>query len=183
MASPDISLAVLGTGRLAYGCTDLTTAWPHGGTGLGLVGGVRILPPNVYKPLVAEETNGPDAVLYLGGALLLGCMLEAWQDDAISAVFPSSTTISGGKVVQWPGSGTQAGSSVSALSKLVFTPTNTSHPGVLIYSAAPLIEVNAELRMSAYSYLRTPVVFVALPDASSRLGAMGTIARLATVLT
>lgn len=182
MGASDSALSHLVSCRVAYGCTDLTTAWPHGGTGLGLVGSVQVMPPAIYRPVLREEDNGSDVVVFLGGPLIVGMRIEGWDNDALAGTHPSTTTVSGDRVIQWPGSGTQPGGQVSPLSKLVVTPDDPTKPGVIVYSAAPMIQLNEGMRLQAKSFLYVPVVFTGLPDGSGRLGAMGKFSRLSGLL-
>jgi hypothetical protein len=182
VGSPDSALSHLVSCRAAYGCTDLAAAWPHGGTGLGLVGSVEIFSPSLYRPVLQEEDNGSEEVVYLGGPLLVAMRIEGWDNDALAAVFPSSTTVSSDRVLQWPGSGTQPGSPVTALSKLVITPDDSTKPGAIIYSAAPMIRLSEAMRLQAKSFLYVPVIFEGLPDASGRRGCKGKFSRLSGLL-
>ena len=182
MASSDPSLAHLVACDVAFGCTDLTAAFPHGGTALGRTSSVYVDPPAAYRPVVREEDNAIEAVLFVGGPLIVGMRIEGWDNDALSAIFTSSTTVSGDKVLQWPGSGTQPGSFVAPLSKLVVSPKDTSKPGVIVYSATPVIQLAEGMRLQAKSFLYVPVIFLAQPDSSGRLGAMGKFSRLSGLL-
>lgn len=183
MGSPDSTLSHLVACKVSYGCTDLTAAWPHGGTGLGLTSSIYLKVPGAYAPILREEDNAPDRVIYLGGPLVLGGRLENWDNDVLANVFPSSTTVNGDRVLQWPGSGTQPGGAISPLSKLVVTPEDPTKPGVIIYSAVPLVQNAEEIRLSAKSFLFVPVVFLAIPDSNGRLGCMGKFSRLSGLLT
>jgi hypothetical protein len=182
VASPDSALSHLVACRLAYGCTDLTADYPHGGTALGLTSSVYVDPPASYRPVVREEDNAIDAVVFVGGPLIVGFRLEGWDNDALAVLFPSSTTVSGDRVLQWPGSGTQPGVAVSHLSKVVVSPFDPTKPGVILYSAAPVVQLNEGLRLQAKSFLHVPVILLATPDGSGRLGAMGKFSRLSGLL-
>jgi len=179
MAAPDQNKAYQVSGRLAYGCTDLSTDWPHGGTGLGMVGKLFVSPQRSWVALAAEETSSAAEVLWLGGDVVVGFTCHNWDNDALAKVFPNTTTSSGDTLIQWPGSTVVPGAPLTPLSNLVFTPRNEAeHPGLLIYKAVILPDVNAELFLSAYRYLEIPAVVVATPDASDRLGVMGRFSRL-----
>lgn len=182
MGSPDSALSHLVACKASYGCTDLTAAWPHGGTGLGLVSSVQVMPPALYRPVVREEDNASDVVIFLGGPFLVGMRIESWDNDALAAVHPSSTTVTGDRVLQWPGSGTLPGSQVTPLSKLVITPEDETKPGVIVYSAAPMVQLNEGMRLQAKNFLWVPIVFSALPDGSGRLAAMGKFTKLSGLL-
>ena len=173
MGSPDTNTAYLVAGRLAYGCTSLATAWPHGGTGLGLVGSIFVFPPSASKALLAEETNSASEVLWLGGDLTVSLTANGWENDALAFLNPNSSMVSTHVVVEWPGSDVVVGAPTTTYTNVVFTPTNTEHPGLILYKVAPVPEVNQRLALSAVRWLEVPAVLVALPDASDRLGKMG----------
>lgn len=189
MASPDTTKSLMVTGQLAYGCTDLATAWPHGGTGLGLVGSLFFEPPEGVVRLVAEEDNATHALLYVGGDAVLGASLEGWDDSVAGGVlgplFPSRLEHASGRyVLEWPGStGTGRtqllpGSTVPLLSPLVFTATNPEHPSLILYKAAPLIEASTRLRLSSVRTLSVPLLFVGTPDGTGRVAALGRLTDL-----
>lgn len=173
MAAPDANSAFLASGQLAYGCTNLATAWPSGGTLLGLVGAVYVFPQSESKALLAEETNSAVEVLWLGGDVTVSLTANNWDNDALAFLFPNSSAVSNSTVVEWPGSDVVAGAPLTTYTNVVFRPNNTAHPGFILNKVAPVPEVNARLAMSAYRWLEVPAVLVALPDASGNVGKMG----------
>ncbi len=165
-------------GRLAYGCTNLATAWPHGGTGLGLVGVCEIVPQQAYRVLTAEETGSAVEVLWLGGDVVAYFTAMGWDNDAQAVIHPNSDQSSGHTIVKWPGTDVVVGTPTTTLTNVVFTPWDTTNSrGWIIYKAAPLPD-NQRLRFSAQSFLESPAVLIALPDGSDRLGAMGKFSEL-----
>lgn len=170
----------LATGRLSYGCSALSGDYPHtGGTEIGTVSSIDFRPVFLNAPVRREEDNGVDEVLYLGGEVVLGCVLEEWKQDSLAKLFPNSTTNTQ-EILQFPGSTLTAGApmSTTALEPLVFTPHNSDHPAIVIYKAIPVLEVNQAMRFSATSHLRVPVMFYGVPDASGRVAEVGPFANL-----
>jgi len=181
MASPNPNTAFMVSGRLAFGCTDLSTAWPHGGTGLGTAGGISLAVPSSYRRHVAEGTAATWSVQYLGGDLVLGAVIESWEDDAKAVLFPNVSDGSSQKIVEWPGSDYAPGTVVDAmaLSPLVFTPISaTEHPAVIVYKAMPVLDASTVLSLSSYRWLNFLTLFIGLPDATGRQGAMGLLSDL-----
>lgn len=172
MGAPDENAGTLSAGRLAYGCTDLSAVWPHGGTGLGLVGQVFLFPQRRWAGLPFEETNSTGEVIWLGGDLVVSLTLEGWDEAAMAALNPNTATSSGRTIVEWPGSDYVAGAPVTPLQSVVFTPWDTTNgKGFVIYRAAGLPDLNQALAFSAYRFLEVPAVLVAVPgDSSDRLG-------------
>lgn len=183
MADPNVNAALLVTGRLAYGCTDLSEPWPHNGTGLGLVGSIFWQPPSGQVRLPAEEDGGTRAILYTGGDAVLGASVEGWDDSAAGGVlaplFPSSRTAGSRVVLEWPGDDLAPGGMFPALEPLVFTPTNQAeHPALIVYRAIVCLEASAQLRLGSYRYLSVPVLCVGTPDDEGRVAAMGRLSDL-----
>lgn len=179
MASPDADAGQLNSGRLAYGCSNLSTAWPHGGTGLGTVGAVFLTPQRLWSAPIAEETNAAVEVLWLGGNVTVAFTLVGWDEDATAVIFPNTATSNSKTVVEWPGTDLAAGAPVSTITNVVFTPWDvTNGKGWVIYKAAPVPDVNAELAHTAGRFLEIPAVLIAIPDATDRLGKFGKFSEL-----
>lgn len=180
MAAPDGDTGQLSAGVLSYGSSNLTGAVPYtGGTLLGLVGAVFVFPQRLWKGLDAEETNAPSEVLWLGGPVVVSFTLMGWDEEATALIFPNSATSNSKTVVEWPGSDVVAGSPVATITNLVFTPHDaTNGKGWVIYKAAVIPDLNAELAFSAGRFLEIPAVVVAIPDATERLGKLGKFSEL-----
>ena len=170
----DGDAGILSAGRLAYGCSNLATAWPHGGTGLGLIGDVFLFPQRQWKALDMEETNSAHEVLWLGGNLVVAATMMGWDEDAAAFATPNTATTSSRTVIEWPGSDVTAGAPTTTYTNVVFTPHDTTNgKGFVIYKAAPVPDLNQELAFSAGRFLTVPFVLIALQDGSDRLGKMG----------
>ena len=177
MATADSSNLIYVPGRLVKPPTDLSAAFPYGGTALGSAAEI-IFQPNLETHEIRAEEFGGEIIerLYGTETALLGALMRGYDDDALAAIFQD--TAAGGKtgarVVSFPGS-TRAGSLGSALSfKLFFAPLDEEHhPALLIYKAIPLIEASARLRFSAGEEWGYPVMFQGIRDGSSRVYAMG----------
>lgn len=173
-----MAIEIYASGRLSYGCTNLATAYPHGGVELGMVGGLYVSPQRLWEALPQEETNSAAEVLWLGGDVVLGGTSRDWLPAALGVIFPNTVVATGDRIIEWPGS-LPAGSPAPTVTNLVFTPRNQAeHMGVIIYKACILPDVNMELRLSAYNYIEVPFVVIAQENGSGALGKMGRFARL-----
>lgn len=169
----------LNAGRLAYGCTNLATAWPHGGTGLGLIGQCFLFPQRLWRALDAEETNAAVEVLWLGGNVTVAFTMVGWDHDAAAVINPNTSTSSSTTVVEWPGSDYAPGTPIAPLSNVVFTPFDTTNgKGWVLYKAVAVPDVNAELACSAGRFLEVPGVLIATPNSSDNLGKFGKFSEL-----
>jgi len=174
VGAPDGDTSALSGGRLAYGCTDLTAAWPHGGTGLGTIGQVYLVPQKRWAPLDQEETNSPSEVLWLGGPVVVGLTIEGWDDAAIAVLHPNTAASGGRAIVEWPGSDVVPGAAVPTITNVVFTPWDTTNgKGFVLYKVAPVPDTNAELFFASGRYLEQACLLIGLPDASERVGKLG----------
>jgi len=181
VGSPSGDSGQLSAGRLAYGCTDLSQSWPHGGTGLGLVGQVFVFPMRRWSALAQEETNSATSVIWLAGDVVVSLTQEGWDEDAMRVFNPNAETSNSKTVVSWKGptQTTPAGAPVPTITNVVFTPWDTTNGrGFVIYLAAPVPDLNAELALSAGRFLEVPCVLLALPDGSDRLGKLGKFSEL-----
>lgn len=180
MAAPDGDAGQLSAGRLSYGSSNLTGSFPYaGGTILGLVGAVFVFPQRLWKGLDAEETNAPSEVQWLGGPVVVSFTLMGWDEDATAVIFPNSATSNSKTVVEWPGSDVTAGAPVATITNVVFTPNDlTNGKGFVIYKAAVIPDLNAELAFTAGRFLEIPAVLIALPDGTERLGKLGKFSEL-----
>ena len=164
MGSPSANAGVLSGGRLAYGCTNLATAWPHGGTGLGLVGQVSIFPQSRWAAIEQEETNSPVEVQWLGGGVVVGLTLETPDDAALAALNPGGSLSGSSATVSGPGSAV-AGTPLTPLTNGVFTPNNqTDGRAFVLYRAVAVPEVNQQLMFNSGKFLEVPFVLVGVND-------------------
>ena len=167
MGSPSANAGVLSGGRLAYGCTNLATAWPHGGTGLGLVGQVFIEPLSRWATIDQEETNSAVEVQWLGGTVIVGLTLGTPDDAALAVLNPGGSRSGSNAVVSWPGSAVP-GTALTPLTNVVFTPNNrTDGRGFVIYRAAPVPAVNQQLVFNSGKFLEVPFLLIAVNDGTA----------------
>ena len=182
MALPDATKIYRVPGRLAIDPTNLATAFPHGGTALGIASKMRIITGIEESRVTAEEFGGQTVEAILGKRdFFMSALLRQWDNDAIGMLFgdDSSAGASGDKIVSWPGTD-RSGYQLSGRSvKLVFTADRqTEHPSLLIYKAMPLYAEAEALRLTVLSELAMPVVFLGIRDGSSRVAAMGLLSDL-----
>lgn len=174
-------------GRLAWGCTDLTAVWPHGGTGLGNVRGIVVRQERRDFIVTAEEFGFEPVERIQGGEVYaVAAILRDEDDDMLSKVFPNTAagTTTQRRVVSTPGS-VRAGALATARGGvLVFTPEGATHaksataPDVdadffVLYRALPAVEESAEVQRTRDADVGLPVVFLGVRDSSGRIAAQG----------
>lgn len=165
MGTLDLTKVIRTTGRLAISPTDLGTAYPHGGTDLGAVTSVMVLPGIETVDIRAEEFGGEVVETILAGQNpVLVADLRQWLDsDAAGTTWPNTSTT---KVLH--PSSNRAGYKMSGDAvSVIFTPDNTTaHPAVLFYKAIPIARPEAELPLSVTREMRHPVAFKGIRNGS-----------------
>lgn len=178
MATADLNQCLAVPGRLCINPTDLTTAFPHGGTALGEVYGARGMFTSGYFDVTAEEYgNRVVESVYSGENIAFAAILRQWDEAAVGAVFPN-TTASGTKsqrvsVKGWEdaASPVRPGHLASGRSvKLLFSPLDSDRCRALIlYRALPRVADSLDLRFQLNVRQEIPVMFLGIPDTSSRV--------------
>lgn len=173
MASADVRKVLRVPGRLCAAPTDLSTAFPHGGTALGIVRDLAFRPNLKQRRVTAEEFGGEIVETIIGGeSCVLACVLRGMDNDAVTKAFlnTSAGSSSGDRTIQYPGS-SRAGTLGSSRSfKLLFSPRDTTnHHGLILYNAIPLVAESAELQLAIGQEMGIAVVFVAYRTSTPNL--------------
>lgn len=130
MATLDVSAIRRIPGRLAFGCTNLALAWPHGGTGLGAVRDVVAERVGAAYPVTIEALGGePVEYLEPGEAWKLRFRVRTLDDDMMAKEFRTTAagTVTQRRLVTFP-STAHAGEWMSAREFAVtFTPDGATH--------------------------------------------------------
>lgn len=177
MGAPLLRRSMRIPGKLVKDPTDLTAAYPYGGTELGLVGKEEIRYRAKHHALTAEEWGEQVyEVISAGTSLVFGCDLRGFDQDAIATVFPD--TAAGSKVVndtrerivRFRASTARAGTLLGSLSfALLFVPEDVkTKPGWLFYDAIPVLAEDAIQSLDPEHEAAMNVWFYARPDASDR---------------
>ena len=178
MATPNAALAFHVSGQLAKDVTDITIAYPHGGTALGAVGEVQVRRPRSFRILTREENNAPYDIVWLGGALILGCRIRGWDSDAVASLIPGGSAGATGPRIDWPES--TIGKVPTPLTNVAFTPFNAAYPSIIVRRphVVPDPASDIEMRLAAGRWLDIRVALIATLDANDELGEMGQAADL-----
>ncbi len=178
MGTPDVDAVLRNPGRFSVGPTDLSTAWPHGGTGLGVVAETTAVPVYKYEAVIAEEFAGEEIkIIEMGGSWIVGATLREYGDDSISAFFNSTTGASGSEIVEAP-TNTYPGTTITAV-VLLFTPyEQTTHPALLAFEAIPMVTEAATLALELQSEMVLPVMYRCLRNASNKQIQIGLLSDL-----
>ncbi len=176
MSARDINQALQSPGRLCIAPTDLTLAFPHGGTELGSVYRAYCQQTTGYFDVKAEEYGGAIVEsIWSGENYAFGAILRQWDETAIGTVFPNTATGATTKrvgVKHWSdvaSSPVRPGHLLSSRSvKLLFSPDDPANcRAVILYRALPKVSESLTLALRLNERQEIPVLFVAIPDASA----------------
>lgn len=177
MATADPRRVIHAFGRLVANPTDLTTAFPYGGTALGLTADVIFSPNGRYSDVRAEEFGG-ELVEQIDGREdpVLAATIRGWDSDMLQRVFVRTAvgSSSGERVISYPGS-VRAGSRGSDRAFiLLFAPRNTEHhPAILFYRAISKTEDRLAIPLSQRREMVAQIVWRGIRDGSGRVYADG----------
>ena len=176
MAAPSALQALNNVGKLSAALAgqtfDFTTAYPHGGTALGLVRDIK-LQRTEGRELITAEEFGVEVVdeVYTGEAWLLAFALRGFDDDAVGAIFPNTSTGTLAKRtgIDYPGTSTVAGNLRSGDAiKVLFTPDDTAnHHAVYLPNAIPGVSEELEIPLGRTSEVLILCGFRALRDGAT----------------
>lgn len=158
MATPDVRNVLKVPGYLVKNPTDLSAAFPHGGTALGLVRGIELRIVPRAREVTAEEWGGQRvATVYCGETAILAAVLRTWDAAMFPSVFPNASSTTIDMKVASP---SVAPGTVLTPFKLLFSPVAlTYHPFVYFREATGLPDAAAKLQLSLKDELGTAVVF------------------------
>lgn len=167
-------------GRLVSGPTDLSAAYPYGGTELGNCRDMVWRPIQNSAEIIAEEWGGVATEnVFLGETCILMALLSSWDADALAIVFPGGSTGGSGRaLIQSTVSGsTGAGNLLSSRAvKLLFVPDAVSvNPAILVYAAAPMVDSAAAMRLRRNVETGIACAWRGLPDSLGRTFAAGAL--------
>lgn len=176
MSAADLNYVLQVPGRLCVGPTDLTAAFPHGGTALGEVYRAAVVHTEGWFDVEAEE-YGHQVVesVWSGEQYALTAILRQFDETAIGTVFPNTVTGTTSKrvgVKHWldVASPVRPGHLASSRQvKLLFSPLDPDrNRAVIFYRALPRTADQKRMALSVIERLEVPVAFIAIPDATYR---------------
>lgn len=152
MATPSLATASYSLGRLYKDPTDATLGDPNtapfGGTALGLIQSVALIPTRVREfqiPMGEYGGEGGDVVEHGSDYLAIG-LLRGFDADNLGAIFASVSAgaVTGDPLVTLPG--ITPGSMASARGyKLAYVPLDEANRGWIAYLALPSLRESQEI--------------------------------------
>jgi hypothetical protein len=182
MVAGEASRVIRASGRVVVAPTNLATAYPYGGTEVGLTRACVLQPLGTGFRIVSEGLGEATDVLEASNEYVFACLLRGWDDDAIESFF------AGGyreglvaKRATWsaPGTTTPGESALNRALKVLFVPDDVLHvPAVLVYRGVPDWGPNAALAFQRREELGLPLALDCLRDNLGRIVSVGILADL-----
>lgn len=180
MATASATRILRVTGRLCANPTDLSTAFPHGGTALGMVRDAEFRFGERTYEVKAEEWGGiPREIISCGHTAQFAGVLRDYDSDAINAFFLNPQTAASNirtiRGVTAVSGGNRAGYKLSNKAfKLCFSPRAIQdHPYIIIYSAVPLIAEESVLQLSTSEEAVIQFLCTAIPNSNGKTYEIG----------
>ena len=179
MGAPSPSQALRVNGRFCWNPTNLSGAYPFGGTALGFAKGAAHRVRFSAHVVRAEEWgNVPVDAVYPGEEHVISAILSAWDSDAVGNSFLDTATgaTTGRKVLKIRAStvSVRAGALMSTLAGILyFSPDADRNPGVLMHNAIPMRPEQSETAYNIASEFGMPMIWIATPDASGDVVSVG----------
>lgn len=168
MGAKDLARALRQPGELVVDPTNLSTAFPYGGTRLGYTeDGMRLRPQFKVEPISGEPGEDAYQYLYLGGSMRISGTLLQWDDDTVQRAFPGGLTTAGTyeRVIQYPGTLAPGAKMSDVAVKFLWVPNDRTHGKlVLARKAFAMIEEGADIPWSRQKTTGFRVTIFPLPD-------------------
>ena len=176
MAAPDVTKVQGATGTLIWNPTSLALGVLVGGTTLGIVADIRLIP--VQRSFInrAEEYGSKAVQEYdMGRDWICSGEVRGNTSDVLDVIFPVEA---GGVVTEaLAQSGGKRLSLRSAV--LLFKPRDPLHDGFILRRALPRVAESARMPFSVHERTSFAVIFRGIPDAGGADIAFGPYASLA----
>ncbi len=149
MAAGNAARTIRNVGRLVVGPTDLSAAYPHGGTEVGRTKLVVLQSFGEQYRIQGEGIGRATDVLEADKRWTFSCFLRGWDNDAVDLLMNDGDSVGGTsrhRVWSAPGSTTPGASALARAQILLYVPDDILHnPAVLVFAAIPQWSPGAEI--------------------------------------
>lgn len=177
MAAGKPERTIRASGRIVVGPTDLSVAYPYGGTEVGRTRACVLLPLGVPTIVRDEGLGEPIDVLEGDNRYAFSCFLRGLDDDALAQLFPggySAGAVTKHAVWAEPGTRVPGQSALDRALKVLYVPDDlVNNSALLLYRAIPDWVEGAEVFFTKADELGLPVAMECLRDASDRILQLG----------
>lgn len=182
MVAGNVARVIRAPGRVVIGPTDLSVAYPYGGTEVGKSNLCVVQPLGTSFRIEAEGLGEATDILEATHRYVFSCFLRGWDDDAVQKFFADNYSAGGTSkhaVFSVPGSAVPGASAIGRALIVLYVPDDTIHvPAVLVYSGVPDWSEGAEMAFQRGSELGLPVALDCLRDSNGNTLAIGRLADL-----
>jgi hypothetical protein len=183
MAAGNASRILRAQGRLVVNPTDLTLAYPYGGTEVGKTRLVVLASLGTSFPVTCEGLGGePSDILEGPARFVFSCFLRGWDDDAVRLFFADNYvqgSKTGHSVIREPGNRFGGASAVPRAVSLLYVPDDVEHaPACLIYRGIPDWSDGAEILWRRQDELGIPLAVECIRGATAKILEIGRLADL-----
>lgn len=182
MVAGNVAQVIRGSGRLVVGPTNLSAAFPYGGTEVGKTHSCALLPLGTGFRVLDEGLGEASNVLEASNEYVFTCFVRGWDDDAVQLFLSDGQTQgSTTKHRTWsaPGSVTPGASALGRALKVLYVPDDTTHvPAVLIYRGVPQWQDGATLAWQRGEELGIPIALDCIRNSANRILSVGRLADL-----
>lgn len=181
MVAGDVARVVRAPGRIVIGPTNLSAAYPYGGTEVGKSNACAVRPLGVPFRVECEALGEAIDILEPNNHWVFGCFLRGWDDDAVQQMLAGgynagTTTKHAFFDVPQNVPGT---SSLGRAVILLYVPDDLIHtPAILIYSGIPDFADGAELVFQRGDELGILLTVDCVRDSSGNMLRIGRLADL-----
>jgi len=182
MVAGHASRTVRASGKLVVGPTNLSAAFPYGGTQVGRSKLVVVQSFGEPYRIEGEGIGRATDVLEPEKRHMFSCILRGWDDDAVDLLLNDGDTVggtSGHAVYSVPGSATPGRSALSRAIMILYVPDDLVHvPAVLVYAGIPYLSPGAEMAFQSRAELGVPLVAECFRDGNGNTLSIGRLADL-----
>lgn len=148
-------------GRWVESPTDLSAAYPYGGTELGYMGQAALIVNQTYEPVRCDEHgNEVQGLVRQPSTGTLSVVLRQWDKDLYDRVFPASTVSQDNDGLEFRVRGAYENAALLTTGNdLLFAPDDPQSPAFLAYNPVICIDQTATLNMRLDAEVNLGLVF------------------------
>ncbi len=177
MVAGDVSRILRAPGRIVVEPTDLSAAYPYGGTEVGKTNACVLEPRGTGFRVMSEGLGEATDVLEASNQFVFTCFVRGWDDDAVEKFLSDGQeqgTATLHRMWQSPGSVTPGASALGRALKLLFVPDDVVHvPALLVYRGVPQWTEGSKLAFQRGEELGIPIALDCIRDECDRILVVG----------
>ena len=183
MVAGSASRTLRSPGRIVIGPTNLSAAYPYGGTEIGRAKTVVLTSIGQSFRVSCEGLGGePSDVLGSPSYYVFSCFLRGWDDDAVYELFQNNYVqgpATGHSMIREPANRVGGASKYSRAVSILFVPDDLAHsPAILVYAGIPDFSDGAEVVFQRGEELGVPLAVECVRGITGKILEIGRLADL-----